>query len=78
VLLGALVSRITGAHWSEFVQERIFEPAGMGAVFRPYAADAFFAEDSPVRITFERDPSAVTAGLRMEIGTFERRARKIR
>lgn len=29
VILGALVSRITGDHWGVFVKERIFEPAGM-------------------------------------------------
>jgi D-alanyl-D-alanine carboxypeptidase len=29
VILGALVSRMTGDHWSKFVMERIFEPAGM-------------------------------------------------
>jgi CubicO group peptidase (beta-lactamase class C family) len=29
MVLGALVSRLTGAHWSEFLRERVFLPAGM-------------------------------------------------
>ena len=29
VVLGSLLSEITGEHWSEFVKARIFEPAGM-------------------------------------------------
>ncbi|WP_265570283.1 serine hydrolase domain-containing protein [Sphingomicrobium nitratireducens] len=29
VVLGALVSKLTGSHWSEFVDARVFDPAGM-------------------------------------------------
>ena len=29
VLLGIVVSRVTGAHWGEYLTRRIFEPAGM-------------------------------------------------
>jgi CubicO group peptidase (beta-lactamase class C family) len=29
LVLGALVSRLSGAHWSEVLQERVFAPAGM-------------------------------------------------
>lgn len=29
MILGALISRITGAHWSEFMRDRVFLPAGM-------------------------------------------------
>ncbi|MEM1434110.1 MAG: serine hydrolase domain-containing protein [Pseudomonadota bacterium] len=29
VVLGILVSRVTGAHWSEFVEKSVFAPAGM-------------------------------------------------
>jgi len=29
VILGILISKLSGAHWSEFLEERVFKPAGM-------------------------------------------------
>lgn len=68
-ILGILISRITGAHWSEFVRERVFAPAGMRtarlmseADIVPNRADGYRVADGELKNQQWVSPSVNSTG----------------
>jgi CubicO group peptidase (beta-lactamase class C family) len=69
LVLGAIVSHVTGAHWGEYLKNRVFEPAGMEtaqviseADIVPHRASGYRLEDGELKNQEWVSPSFLSTG----------------